>query len=257
MAKGIGPQKEEFKNAQLADKILRVITLCAFAFTILMTIFEYWVPFAWVDEVSISGSIVFTALLFILSIIFSYIQNEAELERRRGLVDNAYETNMASSTSENYYDTEDIPKGTSKLLATIHENAMYTNRISKKMLKRYLPANIILIVVLIGCFILGINRVKIFDLVLQLFLSALFLMEYLNVLFLHRATKDVEQNCRDIWETVSQRNSKAFEARTIYTVIKYECAITRSGIILDSKIYEQMNEEIMKDWESCRKKYKI
>lgn len=191
----IRPQKKAFEKAKRSNKWLTVTTTIAFFFAVAASILKNLVycQIELINNIAVFGSIVFTIAIAVQLIWFSIQQNAAETERRAGLIDNAFGTKVALHPSKNYYDTDGIKYGSVKLLATIHENCMYTNRISERMLTKCGIKLGLMSLVLLLCFFIGISRIQIFEAILQLFLSGIFIFEFVDIYILYNTTKIIEE----------------------------------------------------------------
>ena len=251
------PQKLAFAKAILIDKWIQRISIGSFLFTVSVTIVKSLNFTTDIYNSLMFISIILTITISVLTILFNYLKTDAETERRKGLIENSFDLKIAQSASENYYDTDNINYGPKKLLATIHENCMYTRRISEKMIKKCSVKLLGMSIVLLICFFIGIAKVEIFDSILQLFLSGIFLYEFIEILTLHLTTKKLEEESIIIWSTYNGEINNAFLAKAIEISIKYECAITRANLILDEAIYKKYNAEIETEWLEFRKRHSI
>lgn len=256
----IRPQKKAFEKAKRSDFWLSVTIIIAFIFAVLISILKYVISSQVepLNNVSLFGSVFFTIIIAVQSLWFSIQQNAAETERRAGLIDNAFETKVGLHPSKNYYDTKGISNGSVKLLATVHENCMYTNRIAEKMLTKCGIKLGFMFIVLLICFFIGISHIQVFEAILQFFLSGIFIYEFIDIYTLYNSTKNIEENSREIWSTFTDnRESMLFTAKATHIAIRYECAITRAALILDEKVYIKLNKSIEEEWNLFRQVHNI
>ena len=256
----VRPQKKAFEKAKQSNAWLNATLIIAFIFAVLVFALKYILSsqVELINNISLFGSVFFTIVIAVQSVWFSIQLNAAETERRAGLIDNAFGTKVALHLSKDYYDTNEIKNGSVKLLATIHENCMYTSRIAEKMLTKCGIKLGLMFIVLLSCFFIGISQIQVFEAILQFFLSGIFIYEFIDIYTLYSSTKYIEENSRDTWNTFTEnRDSILFIAKATHIAIKYECAITRAALILDEKVYIKLNRTIEEEWKLFRQTYNI
>lgn len=258
----IRPQKDHFIMAEKANKACNVFAIAAGAFALAAAIFGKVIPsmisYSWWNTVSTSAAIILALGACISKIVYACFVHDAETERRRGFVDNAFNVKLSSVKSERYYDTDDIPFGVTKLLADMHQSCLTTERITRLMRNRCTPRLVILAIILIVFAVIGFGKVVFIEPILNLLVAVFLLRDTLSVFLLRRETKEIETASRALWESINKHGiNESITAKVFYLVIRYECALTRANIILDGKIYEQTRQELLHEWEQIRLRYDI
>ena len=258
MGKNIGPQKQAFDKAAKADKWNKCFTLVGGFFSLSVILID---SFSCLSTTVLNIVLKYIAIALFIAIaisqiIYSCFKFDAETKRRDGLIDNAYGTKFASSASKNYYDTDRILLGPIKQLATIHENCLYTNRIAKSMRAlSFIKSGAMLIILLI---MLRFGQDSLFEILLQLFVSSLFVLESLDLFFLTQRTTQLEKAILTTWSThMEDRKSNNFLAEVERHTLQYECTIIDANLILSNRIYKKKNECLKQEWDECIRRYHL
>ena len=86
--------------------------------------------------------LIFSVLILFIDIIIEYYYgnnfDEGHYIREATLLDNSFdEKRVPNYNSDLYFNNQSINPGEIKLLADIHENALFTSEITEKMVNRY------------------------------------------------------------------------------------------------------------------------
>lgn len=254
------PQKSDFDIAQIWDKwnckvrwAIGIISLVPIALLVLK-----------IENECVDKAI--GLVLLILAIINIYTKfkftesfRKAEATRRNGFLDNVFGTKLADIESSGYYDTDEIGLGYRKLLANLHENSIYSNRIGKKM---YDKSERTLLVGIIGLAIITITNfvgMQAGVALVDLFIAAEIIDEYRCLKAFTVETEKVIEECKMIWESGKlgkQPNNKIL-AQIMKAYIHYESTLAYASVILDSDIYNELNESLEEEWEEIKKRYNM
>lgn len=247
------PQRDYFKIAGRYTRIYDVFFWIVFIFTVIFTFFDFSVV---VDCIGIFALVT----LLILEYIMNYYIFKAEETRRRDYFDNSFGTHYGDDPSQNYYDTDEINYGVYKMIVNTFESALFSLEISKRMENRILIKNLLFLVIIIGLAIYGFIQTTFSIPILQLFLSRSFIIELLDI---HKYNTRVERVFSDLKKlfTYSLVNtSESIEknmAEIIKLYIEYESNISDLKIMLDSKKYSSVNEELTEKWNAMKETYNI
>lgn len=258
----IRPQKNYFLIAEKANGTSNAFAIAAGLFALITAILAKSIPYLishslW-NIVSTSVAVFLALGACVSKIVYACSMHDAETERRRGFVDNAFNVKLSSVKSERYYDTDDIPFGVPKLLADMHQSCLSTERITQLMIKRCIPRLVVMAIVLIVFAAIGFGKVVFIEPMLNLLVAGLLLRDILSVFLLYKETREIESATRALWESVKTHdNNESIIANVVYLVIRYECALTRANIILDEKIYEQTRQELLHKWGQIRSRHDI
>ena len=104
-----------------------------------------------------------TGIILIMEYIASYLSamyfDKGHVIREIGLLDNSFnERRIPNYDSEMYYNNGSVIDGYIKLMANIHENALFTSNISSRMSKPYfILSGIVFVVFFIKLFLCGMD----------------------------------------------------------------------------------------------------
>lgn len=190
--------------------------------------------------------------LFVSERLYKCSKEKAEAERRNGLLDDIYGTKFASSESVAYYDNDEINDHSKKLLANIHENCFHTAVITKKMLFRQTVFLAPVLPLLLFFAWKGFGNSPASFAILELFLSYTLAFRWLDLYDLHKESKRIDKDARNLWSCESPPI-----AEIINLVIAYEVAVTSANILLNQKIYFAHKDTLLKKWIDLKARYSI
>ena len=260
MAKKV-PQKEAFDQAEKWDRLNKTCRRIIAALSIVTIGMDF---FKWEFIEAENGIIIilFLATLFNIycKLNFDKCYRFAEETRRCGFLDNAFNTKLTDIESDGYYDTEDIKLGFRRFLANLHENCLYSNRISNQMLKasekKYLCAVAVICIVGFSNFLDMKIAVAIVDLIIVMEIFE----DYKNLKSFKEETDDVLKECRNLWSNYTERYNNP-DNKTMASIMnaysKYEAILANKTIMLDSAIFNEMNDGLKEEWENIKKRYNI
>lgn len=254
------PQKNDFDKAQCWDEcsnnirwIIGVISFVPIALSILK-----------IDNDVANKIIGFTLLtLAILNIYAQYryskLFRKAEFTRRNGFLDNAFGTKLADIESIGYYDTDDIELGYRKFLANLHENSFYSNRIGKEMYEKKEKLFIAGIIVFLAITIPNIFDMQVIVALVDLLIAAEIFEDYQNLKSFTEETEKVIEECKSIWDSgkLSKKNNNKTIAEIMKAYSHYESTMAYASIILDSEIYNKLNDPLTSEWNEIKKRYNM
>ena len=192
----------------------------------------------------------------VLSFISSNISFNASSTRRVDFIDNSFDSSYSENSSIEYYTNEDVISGIYKMAVNSFENSFFTLHIAEKMTKAMWLKNLIFALLILGFAIFGFNNA--FILLIQLTLPILLIQEALNhTLFVYRINRVCENFRRLFNDLKDESNPEKKKPEIILNVLEYETTIASGSILLDSKIYEEYNDELSKKWAELKSEYNI
>lgn len=253
------PQENYFEKAEKWNaglNVCRIAIVLVSIITIVMTHFELELLF-------VKDTI--TVILLCLTIIniygkcrFSSLYRRAEQIRRKGFLDNAFGTKMVDIESEGYYDTEDIKPGFKRFLANLHENCLYSSRISEKMFvtseKKLIISFILVLIILVS----NLCEMQIIVALIDLLIAADVFEEYRSLKTFSEETNKILDECINIWGSYAERYYNPDDktmARIMKAYSDYETTLAYESIMLDEKIFNTMNKRLEQEWEDIKKRY--
>ena len=253
------PQKTDFEKAakystynDLCKKIITAISAIAAVYGLIH------IQNAVIDKLV---AIVLT-MISLLSVYFSSRFNstfrKAERTRRDGFLDNTFNTRLADIPSVGYYDSEGIEFGLKKLMSNLHESSLLTCKITERMFVKT-EKTLIIWAFIIGIIILiSVLGTQFAVAVINVFLSKEIIKEYLELKQLHNETDIIQQECKKTAEYASSigwQENHFLLSEIIQVYLHYETALSYASIMLDSDIYNAINQKSTQEWEEIRKRY--
>lgn len=243
------PQTNYFKTSQKWNMTYNVSYWLILVFSIFATVLNLN---TWVEYVSIFAII----YLNIISYIGENYKLKAEKIRRADFIDNSFGTKFVHDSSDAYYDNDELDFGIRKSMTNLFENTYFSYNVSKEMIRKKSVNNLIFTVIILGLAIYGFSRSNISLPLLQVYLSRYFIIEYLKLNAFHQRAESCFDELKKVSVNMTEnRKLKAFEIQFIKTLVDYEAGIAESNIVLDSKIFNEMNTQLTIEWEKMKKKY--
>ncbi|MFD2585497.1 hypothetical protein ACFSQJ_01070 [Croceitalea marina] len=191
-------------------------------------------------------------VFFVLEIIQSQTYHRAELQRKNDFMDNSLKTKLADTNSNEYYTNDDISNGVYKMGVNCFENSFFTKNITSKMLTKQIIYTIVIWIVLWSVILTAPNNVFV-----EVILLALPFSVANDLRKLCRLNKDVETVFTNFKNIFSATKKSKIEPLIIDNVISYEKSISYNSIPLNSKIFDELNDELSMEWNNIKKEYKI
>tara|TARA_R110002072_G_scaffold301548_1_gene481500 strand:+ start:1196 stop:1969 length:774 start_codon:yes stop_codon:yes gene_type:complete len=209
-----------------------------------------------VSEVITNINCFFIVAFAILSFISETIFYQASIQRREDFIDNSFETTLAENRSQEYYTNDNITSGIYKMAVNGFENSLFTYNIAKKMTAPLWFKNILFAILILTFSIFGYSSA--FTLLIQLTLPILLLQQAIkHTLFVYRIKRVFENNRRLFNDLKNLNNSKHKRPEIILNVLDYETTLTYGAILLNSKIYDEMNPSLSVIWNKLKQEYNI
>lgn len=245
------PQTNYFILANKLNKLENALFIISFILSIFLTIFF--------KESIITNilSIVFLVALTVSSFAQTYFQNKGEYKRRLDFIDNSFGTKFTIDQSRGYFSNSNIKIGLRKALANVFENLFFSLNISNEMKKKSLIKMLIGGSIIFGFSMYGFAKSSLALPILQLFISKYFIEEFILLNNYTRTLEDIEKDIINILESYDALDYIKLEANVIKVLVSYECNISFSKILLDSKIFNKYNESLSEEWIGVKNKYNL
>lgn len=250
----IVPHAKWYKVSIKLSKLLNYLVYISTIISVIIIISKNFFPNSnqmlinWITK----GLAAISVSYFIIGVVQRFSFNKAELERKNDLIDNSLNSNLNSEKSENYFSNNNIEHSIFKLGVDCFENSYFTKSISEKMLVKQLILNSIVVLIIVTLLLTTSNNltVEIFLLALPYSISN----ETIRLYWLNKEMEDVFSEFKKIFDSVSEDK---IEVLIINNVINYEKSLSSNQILLNSNIFEQMNDELSKQWKALKVKYEI
>lgn len=243
------PQTNYFEISQKVSKFYNVVYWTIFVLSSIATVFKLNMIIDYLGVIAI-------VFLVVIEGISQDFKLRAEKVRRKDFFDNSFGTKFVHDSSDEYYDNDEIDYGIQKMFANLFENSFFSFNVSKVMFRKCLPKNLIFLIVIIILSMYGFSRNQFAIPILQLFLSKYFLFNILNTYKFRNETENIFDELKGLSSDFG-KNSKLIssEIRFIKILIDYEVLIAETNIRLDSKVFNQMNQQLTSEWDALKKKY--
>ena len=206
------------------------------------------------DVVQIAFLVVVGAV-FVLSLVSRlYWTPRAEDERRRDFFTNAYGIDLTHNRTVGYYNNDQVAS-TRRAAANVLENCLFTKTIAERMARQERIRIVAYAVVLVVVVLYRGSSVGLITIVAQTVLSEQILSHWLRIEWLRGRSEQAYEAMHDLFRLVPAGSEFDIKASQIYVL--YETSKASAGITLSSRIFEQVNPSLSKDWERIRQSLKI
>ncbi len=253
------PQKIDFEKAEKYDKYRNTCKVIITLVSVAAAIYGIsQIQNAVVEKTMAIMLIVVSLLSLYYSSRFKETFRKAEKTRRDGFLDNTFNTRLADISSSGYYDTDSIEHGVKKLLSNLHESCILTCRISEKMFMKSEKELLVWFCLIVILALINAFGTLFIIAVIDVFLSKEVLDDYIELKRLHKETEAIQQECKRIAENAKIKEWEADNAlmsEVLQVYLQYETALSYASILLDTKIYQDLNPAITQEWDSIRDRY--
>lgn len=255
------PQKPYFEEAEKWGKHEYKCKNCAMLLSFFSAIYSLFLK----KNMFINMTI--TIITFLLSFLLFYFQykftrtyREAEKIRREGFLDNSFNTKIADTSSDGYYDTDEIEYGIKKLLSNLYENSIYSAKVSSKMINNTEKKIIIFSLIMIVFAILNLFGTQFTVSLVDIFISSNLLKKYLELKSLNENIKNVKDECKRIADSYKPKyhsTDNKTMALILRAYIRYETAMAYASLMLDNNIFNSLNEQLTSEWKELKIRYNL
>ncbi len=252
MGKNRTPQDNSFNCAKIYSRAETILYTVSFLFSI----FQHFT--SCMPE---NYFLIITGLILIFLLCLKRLKvrslDKANDARRNFFFDNAFNNNRIPHENKTYYDNEDLPGGLKKALANVHENTLFTSKITGQMLVVYgMLSFFIITIFLASIFINGLDEAN--AILLGFILSGGIVTETLNLYSLYDGTSEALSRANFICDSFNKTGKISLcTADIIELLLRYEALTCGNEIVLSETIYRKMNASITKEWINLKSNYKI
>jgi hypothetical protein len=253
------PQKDSFNMALILDRLSNGLLWLSFFLSIISTFEKYWNQINYISTILIIFNIIVIIAILILQISKRILLHKAENIRRDCMIDNALGTSIAEEASIGYFDNDEIQAGLKKLLANVYQNSVFSYEIVSAMINKRICPTILMALPLVVFSVIGFINLTVSIPLLQLFVSGLVLMKFIDLFYYKRNVEWVKEKAQNITTNLSQHSTidKFGMAQIIQLVLRYETNIAMMQIILDGKIHEKKNARMTFKWTTVKERQNI
>lgn len=248
------PQHKYFKICETLALMQDVVSIITFIIAIIQS------------YASILPSImylIFSVLILFIDIIIEYYYgnnfDEGHYIREATLLDNSFdEKRVPNYNSDSYFNNQSINPGEIKLLADIHENALFTSEITEKMVNRYRWCSITAFLLCV-CIVLSRGMDDYTSALMNFIITASFFKRGLKIRSLMKNSKNVYDAANRICSDYEKNpiDISTLHFKIIELALKYENSLFESKVILDGKVFRKLNKQLSDEWEETKNSYKL
>lgn len=243
------PQANYFETSQKLTKAYNISYGVIFILSIIATIFCF-------SELVEYLGVIAIIFLSVLEAVSQDFKLRAENVRRKDFIDNSFGTNFVHDSSDEYYDNDGMKKGMKKAMINLFENSFFSFNVSKEMFRKSIAKNLFFILVIILMAGYGLSRNQFAIPILQLFLSKYFLLDIISTYkFMHKVEDSFNSMKTITEETENNIMLSKSEIKFLIALVNYEVLIAESNVKLDSKVFNQLNDDLTEEWNIIKKKY--
>ena len=236
-------------------------------FLYLVAIFSILVPL--LSEVLLKHAlaesvIYFSNYLFFICYYFTAITTEiflfpsAARSRRMNFIDNSFGSKFLGKDSKNYFSNDNVSYGAHKMAANCFENCYFTYNIGKAMFKGVIGKNLLFSLVFLYVAFVGFKSNKIALPILQIFLSSLFITEFIHYLNFISKLKNLLERFRSHFMGINNGERKKDDLHyPILLLLDYETILAYNKAPLSDRIYNKINNKLSQEWEEIKQYYHI
>lgn len=198
------------------------------------------------------------AYLFVDIVVEYYLSPAAEEKRKADFLDNAFGTTLLAKNSIDYYTNDDLSPGLYKAAVNLFENSFFTYRVTEAMTQKKGTSVGIVFVVVVLMALLGLSDQPLALPFLQLFFSSYIALDFVKFWQLRTKSKRIYDGWHDLFRTTSINQNPAEQTPEILRYwLMYETTLARLQVGLDSAVFDQLNDELSREWQLIKNKLHI
>lgn len=246
------PQDDSYNFAKLYSKIEALLYLASFILSIVQHS-STLIP----DNYFLIITGIIIVSLFSINRVKVQTLGKANDLRRKFFFDDAFDNKKLPHKNKEYFDNNDISGGLHKALANLHENSLFTSKITNMMLPCYwIKSSLILLAFLISLFCNGLNEVN--SILLSFLLSGSIIIKTFNLQTIQDETNNVLIQANAICDRYEKTEDLSlYTSDILELLLKYEETLCGSEIILSDRIYNKINLALTDEWKELKNNYKI
>ena len=232
----------EYKKSIKNEKILTLL----FWTILIISLINIFCVFEFITYLLIILNIIYVIISFYDDII---IKNNAESERRKTLISDAFCANLTSKKINGYYNNN-FPPSVKRLGIDIFESTLYSKKnLSMMIFTEGLKTLVMFIVWLI--IITKFNNKELLLNLTQTFFSLEVLFKFIKVVYYYFNVCKLYDEFYKLFVTQKYDENKD-QALILEYVMEYECLKTYCHILLSTKNFNSINNDLSIEWRNIR-----
>ena len=177
--------------------------------------------------------------------------------RKTHLLSNSFGIPLNDEKTKGYYNNESSPS-IFRLGLNTFENSLFSFEISKKMLHKERCKSIISLTILLFLLILRSTHIELL-LLIQLLFGTNIIINWIKLEKYKIETEKIYKKFRYIYLINTKDEGKFNEklSKILDVTIEYEILKARMGVMLSTKIFNEINKKTSEEWESIKKDLKL
>jgi hypothetical protein len=185
-----------------------------------------------------------------------YLVPRAESMRRKQMLSDAFGAPLSHDKTSLYYNN-DYPPSVQRLGSNTMENAFFSKEIASKMLCRKRLFTCCYAFLWVVAFSLRHNNLEVLSWITQVLFSGEIVAQWLNLEILRLRHERTYERLHDHFLHEVGGNSPKAIATVLENFVTYESAKSSAGLLLSTKIFEEMNPSLTKRWNQIRQELKM
>lgn len=194
----------------------------------------------------------FSIAYFLQDLIQNYLFQLAEVHRKNDFIDNSFDTTLSDKNSEGYFSNDDLQTGIYKLGVNCFENSFFTKSVSLSMIPA-MAIKTIIIVLLFTLISLFADKMPI-SVLMQVALPLTIIQQAIRLTTFYFRINSIYNQFKTIFSSI---NSSHRDSYLIINVVNYESTVAWAGILLDSQIFNRLNDSLTEQWTEIKTRHKI
>lgn len=197
-----------------------------------------------------------SSAFLVLDLITNGVFYEGGKQKRIDLIDNSFGSNYSGQASTGYFNSQGVQSGIYKLGVHGFENSLFTSTVAKEMAAQKWRITIILSSILFLSVCFG-NR-ELINSLLQLALFGTMYQQAIRLQQFSNRMSEVHSDFKLLFNSLKNIPDKeSMKAEIIKNVLNYEAIHAWGCILMDSKIFNNVNTELSQKWEGMKRDYNI
>lgn len=209
----------------------------------------------------------FLLIFFIVILVFLFVVDniltvwlipKIENIRKTHLLSNSFGVSLNDEKTKGYYNNKSLPS-IFRLGLNVFENSLFSFEISKKMLHKERYKSIISLIILLVLLLVRSTHIEVILFIVQLLFGTSIIATWIKLEKYKIETEKIYQKCRDIYFSSMKEQELTNESlsKILDITIEYEILKARMGVMLSTKIFNEINPRVSKEWEEIKRELKL
>lgn len=210
------------------------------------------------DYLLIFFIVILVSLFVVDSVLTVWLVPKIENIRKTHLLSNSFDVSLNDEKTKNYYNNTSLPS-IFRLGLNVFENSLFSFEISKKMLHKERWKSIISLIILFVLVLIRSTHIEVILFIVQLLFGTSIITTWIKLEIYKSETEKIYKKCRDIYLPISkeQEVTNVNLSKILDITIEYETLKARMGVILSTKIFNEINPRVSEKWEEIKNELKL